>query len=141
MVGVRLILAWLSWGICYAVNKTQSSKVAKRVIEKMMRSTYKFIPTDKIDHHGGPYRDYVIADFSKRSKAKFGLRWRSESDVLLGKGKTICGNTKCTANTKLSSFEVNFAYVERGRRKQALVKIKLCKRCSRLMDRGTSKQA
>ncbi len=58
------------------------------------------------------------------------LRWRIENEVVTGKGQFQCGNKKCDCNEQLTSWEVNFAYVEAGVKKNALVKIRLCPKCS-----------
>mmetsp|Transcript_19611 Transcript_19611/g.36916 ORF Transcript_19611/g.36916 Transcript_19611/m.36916 type:complete len:159 (-) Transcript_19611:249-725(-) len=109
-----------------------SSQVAKRVMKAIYKSTYNFLPNDV--GSGKIFRDYVIADF-KGHKRRIGLRWRSRRDVLSGKGKDICGNQVCDENHGLGSYEVNFVYVEKGKRNQALVKIRLCRRCSKKLNK------
>ena len=47
-----------------------------------------------------------------------GLRWRTEAEVFDGKGQFVCGNKRCTESDGLASFELNFAYVEHGERRQ-----------------------
>ena len=42
----------------------------------------------------------------------------------MGKGQFICGNKKCGEKEGLRTWEVNFAYVEQGGKKNALVKIR-----------------
>ena len=51
------------------------------------------------------------------------MRWRIEKEVVSGKGQFSCGNKRCDADAKLRSWEVNFAYVEHGEKKNALVKL------------------
>ena len=51
------------------------------------------------------------------------LRWRIEKEVVDGKGQFICGNKKCNEEEGLRSWEVNFAYMEHGEKKNALVKL------------------
>jgi len=46
--------------------------------------------------------------------------------VVSGKGQFVCGNKVCGEQSALKSYEVNFAYVEAGERKNALVKLRLC---------------
>ena len=58
------------------------------------------------------------------------MRWRIEKEVVDGKGQFICGEKKCDIKEGLKSWEVNFAYVEHGERKNALVKLRLCPDCS-----------
>nr|CAD1822667.1 unnamed protein product [Ananas comosus var. bracteatus] len=76
------------------------------------------------------FKEYCIADMSQYKKGKIGLRWRTEKEVILGKGQFICGNKKCDGKEGLGSYEVNFSYVEAGEQKQALVKLVACKRCA-----------
>ncbi|RRT74829.1 hypothetical protein B296_00031888, partial [Ensete ventricosum] len=59
--------------------------------------------------------------------AQIGLRWRTEKEVVSGKGQFICGNKKCNEKDGLGSYEVNFSYLEAGENKQALVKLVACK--------------
>lgn len=61
---------------------------------------------------------------------KIGLRWRTEKEVISGKGQFVCGNKHCDRKDNLSSYEVNFSYIEAGENKQALVKLVACERCA-----------
>ncbi|CAD5222012.1 unnamed protein product [Bursaphelenchus xylophilus] len=76
------------------------------------------------------YKEYCIADLSKFEKNKIGLRWRTEKEVVNGKGQFECGGKHCEKKKKLTSWEVNFAYEEHGEKKNALVKVRLCPECS-----------
>lgn len=76
------------------------------------------------------FKEYCIADMSQYKKGKIGLRWRTEKEVILGKGQFICGNRHCDEKDGLGSYEVNFSYVEAGENKQALVKLVACSRCA-----------
>lgn len=76
------------------------------------------------------FKEYCIADMTAYKKGKIGLRWRTEKEVISGKGQFVCGNKKCNENNGLGSYEVNFSYVEAGEQKQALVKLVACKRCA-----------
>lgn len=51
------------------------------------------------------------------------LRWRIEKEVISGKGQFICGNKICNEKNDLRSWEVNFAYVEQGIKRNALIKL------------------
>jgi protein FRA10AC1 len=53
------------------------------------------------------------------------MRWRIEKEVVDSKGQFICGEKKCSKTDNLKSWEVNFAYVEHGERKNCLVKLSL----------------
>lgn len=58
---------------------------------------------------------------------KIALRWRIEQEVIIGKGQFICGSKRCPEKERLRTWEVNFAYVEQGEKKNALVKIRKLK--------------
>ena len=49
--------------------------------------------------------------------------------MLLGKGEALCGEIACK-NGSENVFEMNFAYVEEGQKKNALVKVSVCKECA-----------
>ncbi|XP_068161020.1 protein FRA10AC1 [Antennarius striatus] len=76
------------------------------------------------------FKEYCIADLSKYKENKFGFRWRIENEVISGKGQFQCGNKRCDRQEGLKSWEVNFAYVEHGEKRNALVKLRLCPECS-----------
>ncbi|XP_049419510.1 protein FRA10AC1 [Epinephelus fuscoguttatus] len=76
------------------------------------------------------FKEYCIADLSRYKENKFGFRWRVENEVVSGKGQFQCGNKRCENQEGLKSWEVNFAYVEHGEKKNALVKLRLCPECS-----------
>ncbi|XP_025094440.1 protein FRA10AC1 homolog [Pomacea canaliculata] len=76
------------------------------------------------------FKEYCLADLSRYKENKIGMRWRTEKEVVDGKGQFICGNKKCAENEGLRSWEVNFAYMEHGEKKNALVKLRLCPDCS-----------
>ena len=54
---------------------------------------------------------------------KLGLRWRTEAEVVSGKGQFSCGARGCAEARGLATFEVPFGYTEAGARKEALVKV------------------
>lgn len=76
----------------------------------------------------------------KYKENRIGLRWRTEKEVVSGKGQFECGNKKCTAREGLRSYEVNFAYTEAGESKQALVKLRVCPKCSYKLNYGKEKE-
>ncbi|KAJ6755116.1 ACID PHOSPHATASE-RELATED [Salix purpurea] len=71
---------------------------------------------------------------------KIGLRWRTEKEVISGKGQFICGNKHCDVKDGLASYEVNFSYFEAGENKQALVKLILCDRCAEKLHHKRRKE-
>ena len=76
------------------------------------------------------FKEFAIADLSRYKEKKIGLRWRTEREVVCGKGHFICGSTRCDESAALESFEVNFGYIEKGTKKNALVKVRLCPDCA-----------
>ena len=61
---------------------------------------------------------------------RIAFRWRTEKEVVDGKGQFICGQKKtCSLKEGLRTWEVNFGYVEEGAKKFALVKVRLCAEC------------
>ncbi|XP_027193723.1 protein FRA10AC1 [Dermatophagoides pteronyssinus] len=76
------------------------------------------------------FKEYCIIDLSLYKQNKFGMRWRTEPEVIEGKGQFICGNKVCSIRSNLTSWEVLFAYVENGEKHSALIKVKLCFDCS-----------
>lgn len=76
------------------------------------------------------FKEYAICDLSRYKKNEIALRWRTEKEVLEGKGQFTCGHKHCSELKDLKSWEVNFNYVEHNERKQALVKVRLCADCS-----------
>lgn len=86
------------------------------------------------------FKEYCICDLSRYKENKVALRWRIEQEVVLGKGQFICGNKVCDQKEGLNSWEVNFNYVERGERKNALVKLRLCEKCSKKLNHHSKKR-
>jgi protein FRA10AC1 len=76
------------------------------------------------------FKEYALADLSRYREGKVAMRWRTQAEVVAGKGQFECGNVACQAKEGLKSWEVNFGYVEGGEKKNALVKIRLCGECS-----------
>ncbi len=52
-----------------------------------------------------------------------GMRWRTEKEVVAGKGQFSCGARGCGESRGLATFEVPFGYEETGQKKRALVKV------------------
>ncbi|XP_059608272.1 protein FRA10AC1 homolog [Phlebotomus argentipes] len=86
------------------------------------------------------FREYCICDLSQYKRNQVGLRWRTENEIVLGRGQFLCGNKHCQERERLASWEVNFNYVEHGQRKSALVKVRLCPDCSRKLNYHTKKR-
>ncbi|KAF9546707.1 hypothetical protein EC957_009467 [Mortierella hygrophila] len=88
------------------------------------------------------FKEYALVELKYYKEGRVAMRWRNEKEVVRGKGQFICGNLRCNESQGLESWEVNFGYVEQGEKKNALVKIRLCEKCSyRLNYRSTHKRA
>ncbi len=80
------------------------------------------------------FKEYAIADLTRYKENKIAIRWRIDKEVCDGKGQFVCGNKHCLTKEALTSWEVNFAYSERNERKNALVKLRLCPKCSKKLN-------
>uniref|UniRef100_A0A2M3ZBD6 Protein FRA10AC1 n=1 Tax=Anopheles braziliensis TaxID=58242 RepID=A0A2M3ZBD6_9DIPT len=85
-------------------------------------------------------KEYCIADLSRYKENKVALRWRIEKEVVSGKGQFRCGNRNCEEQNELRSWEVNFGYLEHGEKKNALVKLRLCPKCSDKLNYHSKKR-
>lgn len=86
------------------------------------------------------FKEYCIGDLSLFKENKIALRWRTEREVVIGKGQFICGSKKCSEKDGLRTWEVNFAYLEHGIKRNALVKIRLCPECSTKLNYHSKKR-
>ena len=86
------------------------------------------------------FKEYCIADLSCYKKNKVALRWRTEQEVVCGKGQFQCGSCGCSQKEKLRSWEVNFGYFEGGVKRNALVKLRLCAEHSRQLNYTSRKR-
>ncbi len=72
------------------------------------------------------------------------MRWRTKSEVLSGKGQFACASLHCSNGGdgvvgvtngdevgELRTFELNFGYAEEGVKKNALVKVRVCRKCAK----------
>lgn len=80
------------------------------------------------------FKEYTICDLSRYKENMVALRWRTEKEVISGKGQFVCGSKHCSESSNLESWEVNFSYVEHSEKKSALVKLRLCVSCSRKLN-------
>ena len=91
---------------------------------------------------GRLFKEYAIADLSRYKEGAVGLRWRTEAEVVSGKGQFSCGAKRCANHNDLESYEVDFKYREAGEKKQALVKLRVCPDCAgRLNHRHARRKA
>ncbi|CAK0818337.1 unnamed protein product [Prorocentrum cordatum] len=76
------------------------------------------------------FKEYVICDLAGYKTGDVGFRWRTEREVVQGKGQFFCGQRRCEGREGLRSYEVDFRYREAGQKKRALVKARLCEPCA-----------
>ncbi|KAK4428814.1 protein FRA10AC1 [Sesamum alatum] len=126
----------------YGKEKSARETLPVKTDQDTLREGYRFIRTEEDDmtpsweqrlvkrYYDKLFKEYCIADMSQYKTGKIGLRWRTEKEVISGKGQFVCGNKHCNEKDGLSSYEVNFSYFEAGERKQALVKLVACERCA-----------
>uniref|UniRef100_A0A182PRL7 Protein FRA10AC1 homolog n=1 Tax=Anopheles epiroticus TaxID=199890 RepID=A0A182PRL7_9DIPT len=86
------------------------------------------------------FREYCISDLSRYKENKVAMRWRIEKEVVVGKGQFVCGDRHCEERNELRSWEVNFSYQEHGQKKNALVKLRLCPKCSDKLNYHSKKR-
>ncbi|XP_043268936.1 protein FRA10AC1 [Venturia canescens] len=86
------------------------------------------------------FKEYCICDLTYYKHNKVALRWRTEKEVVVGKGQFECGSKKCGVKESLRTWEVNFGYEEHGEKKNALVKLRLCPECSLKLNYKSQKR-
>ncbi|CAF2745694.1 unnamed protein product [Rotaria sp. Silwood2] len=82
------------------------------------------------------FKEYCICDLSQWQEKKIAMRWRIDREVVSGKGQFICGEKRCDEKESLRSWEVLFGYVEHGKKREALVKLRLCPSCTKKLHFG-----
>lgn len=81
------------------------------------------------------FKEYVLADLSRYREGDIGLRWRTEQEVLNGRGQFSCGNKACNRrDVPLTSYELHFGYIEHGEAREALVKVRCCQTCAEKLN-------
>ncbi|XP_076340084.1 protein FRA10AC1 homolog [Tachypleus tridentatus] len=129
--------------LCYkgATSKLKRDTSQDKTDQDVIRENHKFLwsSEDKVDswekqlakqYYDKLFKEYTICDLSKYKENKVALRWRTEQEVIDGKGQFICGNKQCKKAETLRSWEVNFRYVEQDEEKNVLVKLRICPKCS-----------
>ncbi|XP_034245193.1 protein FRA10AC1 [Thrips palmi] len=86
------------------------------------------------------FKEYCICDLTMYKSNKVAMRWRTEPELVSGRGQFTCGEKRCSGRDGLRTWEVNFAYVELGEKKNALVKLRLCPDCSGKLNYGSKKR-
>ncbi|PON40746.1 Folate-sensitive fragile site protein Fra10Ac [Trema orientale] len=125
-------------------KSSENIRLPVKTDQDTLRERYRFIRSEEDDmdtsweqrlvkrYYDKLFKEYCIADMSHYKSGKIGMRWRTEKEVVSGKGQFICGNKHCDEKDGLASYEarVNFSYFEAGENKQALVKLVTCERCA-----------
>ncbi|CAL9126506.1 unnamed protein product [Musa textilis] len=136
----------------YGKTSHTHDKLPIKTDQDTIREGYRFIISEDDDmestwekrlvkrYYDKLFKEYCIADMSLYKQGKIGLRWRTEKEVVSGKGQFICGNKKCNEKDGLGSYEVNFSYLEAGYNKQALVKLVACKGCAEKLAYRSKKE-
>lgn len=86
-----------------------------------------------IRYYNRLFKEYALVDLTFYKVNKIGMRWRTEKEVVDGKGQFTCGEIHCdNRNTReLCSYEVPFRYTSRdGKKNLTLVKVRLCSACA-----------
>lgn len=102
------------WGRCGAVRFSWEQRLAIRYYNRL-------------------YKEYALVDLTYYEINKIGMRWRTEREVIDGKGQFSCGNLHCdnTNTHELCSYEVPFRYKDlEGKVVSTLVKVRLCGPCA-----------
>ena len=87
------------------------------------------------------YKEYAIFDVSRYKEGLFGMRWRTEDEVISGKGQSQCGGKGCQVSTDLRSYEMPFRYSENGSaNKCELVKVRACRSCLKKLSHSSKKE-
>ncbi|KAI9031552.1 folate-sensitive fragile site protein Fra10Ac1-domain-containing protein, partial [Phycomyces nitens] len=120
---------------------------------EIIRENHKFIRNQDDDTDDAPweqraakkyydklFKEYAIGELKYYKESKIALRWRTEGEVVSGKGQFVCASTRCDSTRGLESWEVNFRYVEDKETKNELVKIRLCPACSDKLNYTTQKR-
>jgi hypothetical protein len=80
------------------------------------------------------FKEFAIVDLSRHREGKIGLRWRTEDEVLQGKGQEVCATRHCDRRGALTTVELPFTYSEQGQTKMELVKVCLCQSCGEKLN-------
>lgn len=86
------------------------------------------------------FKEYCICDLTMHKSNQVAMRWRTEPELVSGRGQFTCGEKHCSGRDGLRTWEVNFAYKEHGEKKNALVKLRLCPDCSAKLNYGSKKR-
>jgi protein FRA10AC1 len=60
-------------------------------------------------YHSHLYKTHVIADLTQYKTSRIGLRWRTEQEVMIGKGVETCGNKHCPSYDLAKHIEASMS--------------------------------
>lgn len=119
----------------------------------VLRDTFRFIRSERDDaelnswearlarrYYAKLYREFALADLSRYREGALGLRWRTQAEVVRGRGQFSCGAIGCDQREDLATFEVPFRYREAGQERAALVKLRLCSTHARQLNYTRGRQ-
>ena len=121
---------------------TKSNEIIAKSDIQVIQENWKFVRSEENEdqlswekrmtkkYYDKLFKEYCICDLSKYKEGKIAMRWRTEKEVLSGKGQFICANKTCSVEEGLRAWEAVFSYEEDGEKKSALIKVKLCEDCS-----------
>lgn len=85
-------------------SKKRPRSIITEADHEILAEHYEFVPTESTrtwqermvqNYHQHLYKEYVLADFTR--KPQLGLRWRTQAEVENGRGSITCGNKHCPA--------------------------------------------
>ncbi|KAF3437907.1 hypothetical protein FNV43_RR20663 [Rhamnella rubrinervis] len=106
----------------YGKGKPSNVKLPIKTDQDTLREGYRFIRSEEDDmdtsweqrlvkrYYDKLFKEYCIADMSHYKSGKIGLRWRTEKEVISGKGQFICGNKHCNEKDGLASYEASVGW-------------------------------
>ncbi|XP_020258093.1 protein FRA10AC1 isoform X2 [Asparagus officinalis] len=112
----------------YGKDKSKHDVLPIKTDKDTIREGYRFILSEEDDmdstwekrlvkrYYDKLFKEYCIADMSQYKKGKIGLRWRTEKEVISGKGQFVCGNKECNERGGLGSYEKNL-YIKGKKRR------------------------
>ncbi|XP_027145217.1 protein FRA10AC1 isoform X2 [Larimichthys crocea] len=103
----------------------------------VLRENHRFLWRDEdeedmtcLDFVGGLRMKLSLAKITEGETDGTQIFWTHTVESIKFSGQFQCGNKRCEKDEGLKSWEVNFAYVELGEKRNALVKLRLCPECS-----------
>jgi hypothetical protein len=154
---------WFGAGSARNVGQAMRDAAYETTDEEALRREHAFLRCDEADgarkgdwgvalarrYYERLVKTYAVCDLSRvgvgrggrsgeeRGRAgQVGMRWRTENEVRKGKGQFTCGERKCEERQGLETYECHFKYEEKGERKQALVKVRVCRRCAEKLNKS-----